>query len=169
MKRKIVIISLITALIVTGCGAKEAVKKESGMPTIIEDTTTEKVTEAPKPTEAPVVQNNVFFNDTNNAYTPNTVDIRPGKMYWDNGVLVADCFVINGYEHAVYNIDVKKLTFKNDSGVFASGNFGVLQNLTIAPHSYVVWTFTFSRNAVMNPNADLTHTVYFESDVTNYY
>lgn len=101
-------------------------------------------------------QDNYFYNDTNNYYDLNQVSIRPRYMYWDNGVLVAECFVINGLSVNVYNINVENLEFSNGSVKIAQAAFGVMQNAVIAPYSHVIWTFYFDTNCVLSANADLT-------------
>ena len=110
------------------------------------------------------VQNqNCFYNDTNNFYDLNTVSVKPRYMYWDNGVLIAECFVINGLDTTVYDVNVEALQFANDAGDFAGASFGVLQGTAIAPYSYIVWTFTFPADCVYKNEADLTsgiNTVY---------
>lgn len=136
-------------------------------PTTAAETEIPVITEAPAeteaPTEAPEVPdvpanntNNVFFNDTNYACGPNEVQIKPRYVYWDGGKLVAECFVINGYGHTIYDINVKSLSFENESGEIASASFGTMQNATIAPNSHIVWTFTFGEDCVMAPGAALS-------------
>lgn len=112
-------------------------------------------------------QENYFFNDLNNAYDLNNVSVKPRYMYWDNGSLVAECFVINGLDTAVYNVNVNNLEFSNGAGVFASASFGTLQGASIAPYSYIVWTFTFPADCVYKTNADLTGNINTSAN-TNY-
>ena len=115
--------------------------------------------------ETPVqVQNqNYFYNDTNYLYDLNLVSVKPKHMYWENGMLIAECFVINGLDTTVYDVNVEALQLANDAGDFAGASFGVLQGTAIAPYSYIVWTFTFPADCVYTNNADLTsgvNTVY---------
>jgi SLAP domain-containing protein len=110
---------------------------------------------------------NQFINMTNFAEDPGSVSIKPCRVYWENGVLVAECFVINGLDKAVHNIEVKSLAFGNKEFQIASAYFGMLQDLTIAPHSYVTWTFYFENDCVITPDADLS---YLNCDAsTSYY
>ncbi len=99
--------------------------------------------------------NNYFFNDLNYAYDIDCISIKPRYVYWENGKLVAECFVINGFSHAVYDIDVQSLAFGNADGQIASAQFGMLQNLVLGPYQYAVWTFTFDASAVQMANGDL--------------
>ena len=149
-----------TEVITTAVSTEATTEKATEAPT-------EKATEAPteKATEAsttaaaqaPVIENtNYFFNDANNAYDANALSIKPRYVYWDGDMLVAECFVINGFGHNVYDISVDSLGFSNQSGDIAKGAFGALDGVVIAPYSYVTWTFTFSPDAVFAAGADLS-------------
>ena len=123
----------------------------------------------PKPTESPVTDpepdpieppkvevKNEFFNDSNNFYEVGQVNVRPRHMYWDGNVLVAQCFVINGLDTPVTNINVKDLDFSNGSGLIADAQFGILQGVTLQPHTHVLWTFKFGSDVVYQPGGDLS-------------
>lgn len=124
------------------------------------------------PTKAPVADNNtpdptegnktdnVFFNQNNNYYIENEVNIRPRYLYWKDGCLFAECFVINGYDRPVSNIRVKDLTFTNASGEFASAAFGEIANTTLAPYEYKVHPFAFAPDCVRAYGADLSNINY---------
>ncbi|MBE6727944.1 MAG: hypothetical protein E7562_04770 [Ruminococcaceae bacterium] len=113
--------------------------------------------------------NNKFFNPNNSNYDANAVSIKPRYVYWENGELVAECFVINGFSHNVFNINVKSITFSNSSGVIASGSgFGVLNNVTLAPYTNIVWTFRFAPDTVANYGANLSSLI-CNASVSNSY
>ena len=114
-------------------------------------------------------QKNYFFNENNNYYDLNAVSIRPRYMYWDNGVLVAECFVVNGLPVNVFNINVQNLELSNKTVKIAQGGFGVMQNAVIAPYSHVIWTFYFNTDCVLSPNADLTGFINCVSDTSYNY
>lgn len=99
---------------------------------------------------------NVFINENNNYYDVDVVSIRPRYVYWENGKLIAECFVINGFNHNVFNIDVKSLSFNNGSVDIASAVFGVMNDVVLEPYTHVVWRFEFSANCVANYGADLS-------------
>jgi len=114
-------------------------------------------------------EKNEFFNPNNNAYDIDAVSIKPRRVYWKDGMLVAECFVINGFSHNVYNIDVKELSFANEDGLVASGiDFGVLEGVVLGPYTNTLWTFTFSGEAVDNYGAALG-TLNCQSRVSNSY
>lgn len=107
----------------------------------------DEVTEPSQPAED--LSNNYFFNDTNYAYVVNELSIKPRYVYWqEDGTLVAECFVINGFSHAIYNIEVKTISFANADGLIASANFGALKNLVLGPYQYYVWVFSFPPDCV---------------------
>lgn len=119
--------------------------------------------------ETPVVETqNYFFNDTNNTYDINAISIKPRYVYWQDGCLYAECFVINGFAHNVYNINVKSLSVANNNGVIAAANFSTLDGVTLAPYSHIVWTFCFSVDCVNSPNADLSQLIVSASTSNNY-
>ena len=115
---------------------------------------TEPNTEPSQPAED--MADNYFFNDTNYAYVVNELSIKPRYVYWqEDGTLVAECFVINGFSHAVYNIEVKTISFANADGLIASANFGALKDLVLGPYQYCVKVFSFPPDCVSNFGASL--------------
>ena len=105
----------------------------------------------------PIPVANEFRNDSNFLGDPDAVTIRPRHVYWEGDTLVAECFVINNKSTTVYNITVEKLAFGNEAnGIFAEGAFGIMEGASIAPYTYITWTFHFSADAISTQNADLT-------------
>lgn len=146
---------------------------ESSKPTNSTSTpSNSKPAESSKPDESSkqeVTSNNVFFNPNNSNYDLNAVSIKPRYVYWENGMLVAECFVINGFSHNVFNINVKSITFGNPSGMIASGSgFGVLNNVTLPPYTNIIWTFRFAPDAITNYGADLSQ-LSWDVNVSNSY
>ncbi len=143
--------------------APETTVPETTEPEVtVPETTEPSVPEETKPQQNPsnnqkVDPSNYFRNDSNNAPVAGQLAVQPQYVRWENGKLVADCFVINGTDKMIYNINIKSLQFSNDDGVIATGGFGILNNLTLAPNSYVTWTFTFSGDAVKAYGAQLGH------------
>lgn len=142
-------------------------------PVVTEPVVTEPAVTEPEVTEPPVTEsaadpNNYFLNETNNAIDLNAVSIKPRYVYWENGQLVAECFVINGFPHTVGNINVKLLEIYNASGLIASGSFGELQGLVLPSGYHGVWKFVFSADCVAAPNAAL-QTLTLQYNVSNTY
>lgn len=128
-------------------------------------------TPTPKPTKAPTQKPqttvNEFFNANNTVLDLNNVSIKPRHVkYGSDGSLIAECFVLNGKNQTVYNINVAGLQFADANGkLIADAQFGYLQNVSIAPGCYIVWTFTFPPSLVANKNANLTSTLKYNSNV----
>lgn len=115
----------------------------------------------------------VFKNDSPQ-YQVNNLNINPMKVYYDNGSLVAECFITNGFTGQVivgydfnnfpiyswvnaYDIEVSGLSISNADGVIAEGSFGYLNGARIAAGDYIIWTFIFEEDAVHQDNADLSY------------
>lgn len=146
----------------------EETKGEEVPATPVETPTQPKPTEPPvtepEPTEPPKVEvKNEFFNDSNNFYENGQVNVRPRHMYWDGDVLVAQCFVINGLDKPVFNINVEDLDFSNGNGLIADAQFGILQGVTLQPHTHVLWTFKFGSDVVYQSGGDLSSIDYHSS------
>ena len=146
----------------------------------MEDVVVEEPTTQASVSEEPVTEEitndtqnetNYFFNDMNYYQEAgDTVTIRPRYVYWEGDKLVAECYVVNSVDRPVYNIDVKRLSFSNDSGntYFADATFGVMNNATIDANSYIIWTFVFSGDVVLSPGESL-QTLLCNCNVSYYY
>ena len=138
-------------------------------PAVTEPPVTQPPVTEPPATQAPAADpNNYFLNENNNGIDANAVSIKPRYVYWDNGKLVAECFVINGFPHTVGNIQVKALEIYNEAGLIASGGFGELQGLVLPSGYHGVWKFVFSADCVAAPNAAL-QTLTLRYNVSNTY
>lgn len=106
------------------------------------------------------VEENVFLNNSNGLIEKGAVVIRPRYVYWDGDKLIAECFVVNGFDTAASNINLKSLIFEDgDGNVIAGGEFGSIDGLVVGANSYVIWTFTFSGDAVVSSNHALSRLV----------
>lgn len=114
--------------------------------------------ESPTPNTPAPANSSFFRNETNCAPDINSVSVKPCYVRYENGMLIADCFVINGLNTSVYNIYVDNLLFKDaNDQLIAQANFGELKNLCLGPNQYVLWSFTFHPEAVANQQADLSY------------
>ena len=88
---------------------------------------------------------NEFWNRDNYGMLNNNINITPYHVYYKNGSLYAECYIINGYWHRIYNINVRRLTITNGSGtVIADASFGVIAGgAGIAARDYGTHTFVF--------------------------
>lgn len=107
--------------------------------------------------EEELVETGRFYNDTvDGRWSAEAISVVPKEVFWENGALVARCYVVNGFSKAAYNVHVEKVEIFNGKGeAVAGGTFGA-QNLSIAPLAYVEHTFTFTDDAVLTLHADLS-------------
>lgn len=146
------------------------------VPPTTEPSVTEPVVTEPPATESPAAQapaddlNNCFYNENNNSVEPNAMAIKPLFVTWDVGgeYLVAECFVINGFDHDVYDIVVNSLEVYNADGLIASGSFGLLRDLGLDAGDFTIWRFVFNTSCVVEPNAAL-QTLTFKYNISNKY
>ena len=125
--------------------SNEEPKQESGE-------TPEKETEDNSKVEA----DNYFINNNNNIITANELTIRPKHVYWENGKLVAKCFIINGTPKTVNAVKVDSIEFSNTEGRIAIAGFGILENAPkISSNGHIEWTFVFGADCIENSGANL--------------
>ena len=99
-------------------------------------------------------EENVFINENNNWYNPNSITINPKKVYWQDGKLYAECFIVNGYDYAVNSIKVNSLSFSNSKGKLAEAGFPMLY-ITLPTHTHYVHTFIFNSDTVISYGGEL--------------
>ena len=98
----------------------------------------------------------------NNLYeTFGEVNILPQAARWDNGDLVIDCCIVNGFDTAVKNIVVTYFYFGNDDGEIVRVNREIpISGEIIAPHTYIESNIRFKGKDILATNADLG-TIYY--------
>ena len=98
----------------------------------------------------------------NNLYeTFGKVNILPQAARWDNGDLVIDCCIVNGFDTAVKNIVVTYFYFGNDDGKIVRVNREIpISGEIIAPHTYIESNIRFKGKDILATNADLG-TIYY--------
>ena len=173
--KKLIHVVLLMSLLLCACGTAEDMPQQIGkpldretaatqlLPNTQETETAPEVTDAPNtpstpdnPDAPPPEADNVFVSDNNIVFEENALTVRPKYVYWNEGKLVAECFVINGFYTTASNIKINSLTFANADSNLADATFGQLNNVTISPRSYLVWIFVFEENVVSNVGADLS-------------
>lgn len=97
---------------------------------------------------------NEYFNDTPQM-VDNVVCISPKRVYYNNGKLIMNAYVYNGFEYEIFNINNVTIKLGNGQELIAEANFGGLKDLTLECKSYAEWTFTFEADAVMINDSDL--------------
>lgn len=107
--------------------------------------------------EDDTTNNNVFQDPNATQFHMNSVHLQPRLVYWDNGTLVAECVLTNGFvSNPVCNLYVKEITISNNDGVIAAASFGALKDVAINAYGSIVWTFKFGPDCVYIQNADLS-------------
>ena len=107
--------------------------------------------ETPAPTTG-----NVFYNPDNAVFTEGKVTILPMHVYYEGDQVVAKCFVLNGTDKTAENIRVDGLIFLNGDEAICAGQFGLLEDMTLQPHTYEEWIFVFPEELVERWNGDFT-------------
>lgn len=98
-----------------------------------------------------------FYNNSlEGRWSASAITVVPKEVYFENGKLVAHCYIVNGYStHAtMVNISEISVTGKNDKAI-AHAYFGP-QNLSIAALSYVEHTFTFGADTIISTYVDMS-------------
>jgi predicted DNA-binding protein YlxM (UPF0122 family) len=109
----------------------------------------------PTSSSQPTAKNECFGSDT--SFRDNQVDIRPKHVYWENGYLCVEAYVINGCSVPVQNIAVRHLSVSTEEkGFIASGVFNNPGIPAIAPYYNRIHIFRFRPEDVIYANADLT-------------
>lgn len=111
--------------------------------------------------------NNSFFNPK---YTVSGegVQIAPYHVWYQDGKMYADCYVINANPVTVTNINVEDFELANENGVIADYSFGLLPGTTLAPNEYTSYTFIFPKGTF--EKANLTNMIDSQSETTwDYY
>lgn len=110
--------------------------------------------EQEKPAE-PAVKNE-YFNDTNYETEEGRIAVKPRHVYWKDGKLVAECFIINGECYIAQGICVTNLLVETPDGkVIAESCFDYTHEEEVRYGSWYIQTFTFSAENVRIKDADL--------------
>ena len=108
---------------------------------------------------------NVFIG-TGPQYLIDSVSLNPKEVWYQDGKLYANMYVVNGFSHNVYDVVVKNISLSNDSGLIAEANFGLLENVTIGANSYIEWGFVFSGDQIKQANGDLASGLEYNSSTS---
>ena len=103
---------------------------------------------------------NVFYNPNNtNPQQTGKVMINPYCVYWKDGNLYAQCFVINATGGNVRLNNVDSLLIKNGNVELAYDEDMPLDGSVLGSNQYAIWEFRFFGNAgeVANYGYDLSH------------
>ncbi len=110
----------------------------------------------PKYTPAASTTGNVYYRPGEPAKLGNQLSIQPIHVYYDNGTIVAQCYIHNGMNRVAKNIYVNDLTLYNQEGAICTASFGELSGLKLRRDHSDLWTFVFTADCISNYGADLT-------------
>lgn len=98
-------------------------------------------------------ENNEFYNPNVTA-SGETVHIIPYHIWYQNGKMYSDCYVVNINENMVFNIVIDELQISNENEIIGDANFGEIKGLTLEPGQYVTHRFIFQKGTFKK--SDLT-------------
>lgn len=110
---------------------------------------------------------NEYFSNTPQSLK-NVVSISPKHVYYQNGNLVMEAYVYNGFNHNVWNLTNANIKISTAEKVIASAHFNSLDGVQIGGNNYVVWTFNFPKDCVYDQNANLNDLIW-DATVKNKY
>lgn len=99
-------------------------------------------------------QKNEFYQPYFNAHGSG-VQVIPAHVWYKNGNMYADCYVVNMQRNNVTNIVVNRLALYNNSGKIADAGFGKINGMSLAPGQYATHRFVFQKGS-FKKGADLT-------------
>lgn len=107
---------------------------------------------------------NKNFNGFENEYFEPTVwadfdrvEITPFHIWYQNGKLHVNCYVINTTTEIANKICLEELEIKNGKGTIAKSAFGELNGISLEPGEYTTYLFVFPKENT--GNKDLKHEV----------
>jgi len=100
---------------------------------------------------------NYFYNDAlAGRYTLNSISVVPVEVYFENGDLVLNCYIVNGFSTTATNVSILEMYVKDANGKTIAHDTFPEQNGTINAMSYVVHSFRFAASSVENTVVDMS-------------
>lgn len=100
-------------------------------------------------------KDHTYHNDAAPVCVVGEVTLQPIQISYDDDEIVAVCYVINGTNQVVSQIDVYSFRLLSGGKTVAAADFGTLEKLEIEPGESVVWSFRFPESTIREENADL--------------
>lgn len=156
---------LMMGTLFTGCGVEVTLSEHetklvedalSTVTVIPEVIAPPEATATPETTATPEIIR-YFYNDTlDGRWTPDAISVVAKEVYFENGYLVAHCYIVNGYATMATNVSIPALRITGeDNLLIAEADFNA-QNLTMEPLTYVEHTFTFAPDTIVNDQVEMT-------------
>lgn len=102
-----------------------------------------------------VFNTNVYTHDETPSYGPGEVTLQPIEVYYDDDEIVAVCYVMNGTDDTVTDVDVYDFKLTCNGKVLAEADFGQLRGAEIKSKDYIKWQFRFPKDTVFEKDANL--------------
>ena len=100
---------------------------------------------------------NHFYNaSVDGRWTSDAISVAPKEVYFENGKLIAKCFVVNGYSTNATRVCILEMTILDRNGKEVAHAYFNPQNLSIAKLSYIEHTFKIDSDAITSTDVDLT-------------
>ncbi len=96
-----------------------------------------------------------FYSDTYSVASDDVM-ISPKEVYFSGNNLIAEMYVYNDKNVQLSNLRDIEIELRNKEVVIASGHFDSMEGSVIPPKSYIVWTFEFGPDTIMNFNEDMS-------------
>lgn len=97
-----------------------------------------------------------YRNDSAPLVQPSQITVQPIEVYYEGNELVALCYVVNGTEQTVSDIDIYSMRLTDQGKELASANFGILRDSSIPPNHAIQWKFRFPKDTVLFKDRNLT-------------
>ena len=102
-------------------------------------------------------KNNEYYDENAKVPEKGKLTVKPYHVYWDkDGGLIAECYIINGYDYDVSNITIGKVTVSNADGVIASASFKKLEGFVLGSNKKADMPIGLNPDTVKAPGADLS-------------
>lgn len=179
MKKGIISILLVGALMVTGVGCQSKTAQLSDAPgkqAAVQKTgdnsdgkgTPPDVVKTPEPAKPDAAQPTpeakpageddktaVEYTSGSPVTAVDNVQISPRHVYYKDSKLYMDAYVYNGFKHKLFDFRNISIKLSNKSGVIAEATFDSMGSQSVEANNYIVWTFIFEDDAVKMPKANL--------------
>ena len=100
---------------------------------------------------------NYFYNASlDGRWCSNSISVVAKEVYFENGKLVAHCYIVNGYSTNASKVDITEISICGKDGKEIAHAYFPNQNMFIDALSYVEHTFTFGADTIISTNVDMS-------------
>lgn len=103
---------------------------------------------------------NVYYDDSDPQYKRNAVTVQPILVYYEGDSLVMDCYINNGTDTDIADLDFHYVALQRSGNTLATHNFGLLdlpaEGITLEAKDSITWRFVFRKNTVLVQGATLS-------------